>query len=140
MPTSQIKVDAKANSVSGGKGYDTGYTLRPGDILMISAGPDDRWSAGANQRLSNANGLGNPLGGKFGLYKRGDQGFLYGSLVGSLDGGKTFFSVGTHLSMTVLTEGKLTLHYWDSNNADNSGQIQVIVQIYAGPTNVATTY
>ena len=89
-----------------------------------------------SNRFSNANGLGNPLGGKFGLYRRGPQSFLYGSLVGSLDGGKTFFSVGTHLSMTVLTEGNLTLHYWDSNNADNSEFVQVIVQIYNGPINV----
>ena len=55
----------------------------------------------------------------------------------SLDGGKTFFSVGTHLSMTVLTEGQLTLHYWDSNNLDNLGTITVIVQIYSGPINVS---
>jgi len=98
---------------------------------------EDKWAAGVPNRYSNANGLGNPLGGKFGLYRRGDQSFLYGALVGSLDGGKTFFSVGTHLSMTVLTEGTLTLHYWDSNSQDNVGDIAVIVQIYTGPINVS---
>jgi len=137
MPNSVLRVDAKANSVGGGKGLDTGFLLKPGDILTIHAGPDDKWAAGAPNRFSNANGLGNPLGGKFGLYSRGMQSFLYGALVGSLDGGKTFFCVGTHLSMTVLTEGTLTLHYWDSNNNDNTGDIAVTIQIYSGPTNVS---
>jgi|JI6StandDraft_1071083.scaffolds.fasta_scaffold00758_5 hypothetical protein len=136
MPNSVMKVDAKAHSVSGGKGLNTGFQLQPGDILTITAGPDDKWAAGKPNRYSNANGLGNPLGGKFGLYRRGEQSFLYGALVGSLDGGKTFFSVGTHLSMTVLTEGTLTLHYWDNNNADNVEFVQVIIQIYNGPVNV----
>lgn len=136
MPKSVLKVDARAHSVSGGKGLNTGFSLQPGDILTITAGPDDKWAAGTPNRYSNANGLGNPLGGNFGLYRRGDQSFLYGSLVGSLDGGKTFFSVGTHLSMTVLTEGNLTLHYWDSNNTDNVQAVQVIIQIYNGPINV----
>lgn len=137
MPNSVLKVDAKAHSISGGKGLNTGFSLRPGDILTIVAGPDDKWAAGSPNRYSNANGLGNPLGGNFGLYRRGDQSFLYGALVGSLDGGKTFFSVGTHLSMTVLTEGTLTLHYWDSNNQDNAEFISVIIQIYSGPHNVS---
>jgi hypothetical protein len=137
MPNSVLKVDAKAHSVSGGNGLNTGFSLRPGDILTIVAGPDDKWAAGTPNRYSNANGLGNPLGGNFGLYRRGDQSFLYGALVGSLDGGKTFFSVGTHLSMTVLTEGTLTLHYWDSNNQDNAEFISVIIQIYSGPHNVS---
>ena len=137
MPNSVLKVDARKHSVAGGQGLNTGFSLRPGDILTLSAGPDDKWAAGVPNRYSNANGLGNPLGGKFGLYRRGDQSFLYGALVGSLDGGKTFFSVGTHLSMTVLTEGTLTLHYWDSNSQDNVGDIAVIVQIYTGPINVS---
>lgn len=137
MPNSVLKVDAKAHSVSSGKGLDTGFSLRPGDILTIVAGPDDKWAAGTPNRYSNANGLGNPLGGHFGLYRRGDQSFLYGALVGSLDGGKTFFSVGTHLSMTVLTEGDLSLYYWDSNNQDNLDFISVIIQIYTGPINVS---
>ena len=137
MPNSVLKVDARAHSVSGGKGLNTGFMLRPGDILTLVAGPDDKWAAGTPNRYSNANGLGNPLGNDFGLYRRGEQSFLYGALVGSLDGGKTFFSVGTHLSMTVLTEGQLTLHYWDSNNLDNLGNITVIVQIYSGPINVS---
>ncbi len=59
--------------------------------------------------LLNANGLGNPLGSaKYGLYQKNCQKPPYGSLVGSLDGGNTFFAVGTYLEMTILVPGELT--------------------------------
>lgn len=136
MPNSVFQVHAKENSVSGGTGVNTGISLRPGQLLQISADPNDTWSAGVHDRVSNANGLSNPLGGNYGLHTRGAQSFLFGSLVGSLDGGRTFFGVGTTLTMTILTAGTLTLHYWDSNHSDNSGSIEVLVNVYSGPTNV----
>lgn len=136
MPGSSFNVKAMQNSVSGGTGLNTALTVEPGQLLVISVDPKDVWSAGAVDRTSNANGLGNPLGGNFGLYTRGSQSFLYGSLVGSLDNGNTFFGVGTCLTMTVLTSGTLKLYYWDSNNQDNTGQIRVLVSLYDGPTNV----
>jgi hypothetical protein len=136
MTSSSFNVKAKENSVSGGMGYNTGVNVQPGQLLVISVDPKDIWSAGAMDRTSNANGLGNPLGGKFGLYTRGSQSFLYGSLVGSFDDGKSFFGVGTCLTMTVLTTGTLKLYYWDSNSNDNTGQVRALVAIYDGPTNV----
>jgi hypothetical protein len=135
MAKSSFIVKARENSVSGGTGYKTGITLEPGQLLVISVDPNDLWSAGAADRESNANGLGNPLGGEYGEYRRGSHSFLYGSLVGSLDNGDTFFSVGTCLTMTVLNSGTLRLYYWDSNNNDNTGEIRVRVSIYDGPTN-----
>lgn len=136
MAGSSFNIKAMENSVSGGNGFNTGLNLQPGQLLVISADPKDIWSAGAADRTSNPNGLGNPLGGSYGLYSRGSQSFLYGSLVGSLDNGSTFFSVGTFLMMTVLTSGTLKLYYWDSNNQDNTGQVRVLVSLYDGPTNV----
>lgn len=136
MSSSVFHVRAKENSVSGGTGLNTGIGLKPGQLLVIGADPNETWSAGVADRVSNANGLGNPLGGQYGLFARGPQSFLYGALVGSLDGGRTFFGVGTNLTMTILTAGTLTLYYWDSNNSDNSGGINVHVNIYGGPTNV----
>jgi hypothetical protein len=136
MPASTFNVKAMQNSVSGGTGLDTGILVEPGMLLIISADPADVWSAGAADRTSNANGLGNPLGGHYGLYTRGSQSFLYGSLVASLDNGNTFFGVGTHLEMTVLTSGTLKLYFWDSNANDNTGQVRVVVSTYDGPTNV----
>jgi hypothetical protein len=129
MSTEIYRVRARENSVSGGTGLNTGLTVSPGQILVVSVDPKETWGAGGGDRVSNANGLGNPLGGDFGQYKRGAQSFLYGSLVGSLDGGQTFFGIGTHLVMTVLTSGTLTLHFWDSNNQDNFGRIRVIVSL-----------
>jgi hypothetical protein len=136
MPNSVFRVSAKLHSVSVGTGLDTGIALRPGQLLQISVDPNDTWSAGVLDRESNANGLSNPLGGNYGLHLRGGQSFLFGSLVGSLDGGRTFFGVGTNLTMTILTAGTLTLYYWDSNDADNTGIVEVRVNVYSGPTNV----
>lgn len=129
----QNVVRAKENSVSGGVGLNTGIVVAPGDLLTISARPDDTWSAGPGPRTSNANGLGNPTGQNFGVYTRNGFAFLYGSLIGSLDGGATFFAVGTRMEMTVLAPGRLSLYYWDSNNADNSGSVTAIVVLYKGP-------
>jgi hypothetical protein len=129
----QFDVKAKENSLSGGQPMSTGISVKPGQLLTISASPDDTWSAGAADRTSNANGLGNPLGGNYGLFTKGDFSFLYGSLIGSLDGGKTFFAVGTRLEMTILAPGKLTLYYWDSNNQDNTGAVRATVAVYQGP-------
>ena len=129
----QFVVKAKENSVSGGTGLQTGVSVTPGQLLTISVPPDDTWSAGAANRTSNANGLGNPLGGNFGLYTKAPFSFLYGSLVGSLDNGSTFFAVGTHLDMTILNPGRLSLYYWDVNNADNTGSVTATVAVYSGP-------
>ncbi len=133
MATHQFTVKAKENSVSGGVPMDTGIALAPGQLLTISVAPNDTWSAGADNRTSNANGLGNPLGGNFGTFTKNGSTFLYGSLVGSMDGGRTFFPVGTRLEMTILGPGKLSLFYWDINNADNSGSILATVTLYKGP-------
>jgi len=129
----QFVVKANQHSISGGVPMNTGVALNPGQLLTISASPDDTWSAGAANRTSNANGLGNPLGGNFGTFAKGDFVFLYGSLIGSLDGGKTFFAVGTRLEMTILAPGKLSLYYWDVNKADNTGEVTATVAVYTGP-------
>jgi hypothetical protein len=136
MTASSFNVKAMENSISGGTGFNTGIGVEPGQLLVISADPKDVWSAGVADRMSNANGLGNPLGGNYGLYTRGSHSFLYGSLVGSFDNGTTFFGVGTCLTMTVLTTGTLKLYYWDSNKDDNTGQVRVLVSTFDGPTNV----
>ena len=63
-------------SVSGGVGLNTNLNLQPGQLLVISVDPRDTWSAGAADRTSNANGLGNPMGGNYGQFTRGSQSFL----------------------------------------------------------------
>lgn len=133
MATFQFVVNAHANSVSGGVPLDTAIAVAPGDLLTITADPNDVWTGGTGPRTSNANGLGNPYGSSFGTYTRGGATFLYGSLVGSLDGGNTFFAVGTHMAMTILVPGRVSLVYWDSHRADNSGAVTANVVLYKGP-------
>lgn len=133
MATAQFVVKAKDNSITGGTLLDTGINLTPGKLLTISVPPDETWSAGAGQRTSNANGLSNPLGGNFGTFTHNGFSYLFGSLVGTTDGGRTFFPVGTQLEMTVLNNGRLSLCYWDQNNADNSGSVTATVAVYGGP-------
>lgn len=131
---SQFVVKAKENSVSGGAPLVTGITVSKGQLLTISVAPDDKWSAGVADRESNANGLSNPFGGNYGVFTKGPFSFFYGSLVGSLDDGKTFFAVGTRLEMSILfPTGRLLLYYWDSNNVDNTGSITATVACYTGP-------
>lgn len=133
MPN-QFEVKAKENSVSGGAPLNTGIVVTKGELLTISVSPDDKWSAGAADRESNANGLSNPFGGNYGLFAHNGFSFFYGSLVGSIDGGKTFFAVGTRMEMSILIqEGRLTLYYWDVNNGDNSGSVIATVAVYKGP-------
>lgn len=126
-------VKAKENSSTAGTPLVTGISVAPGDLLTISVPADDTWSAGAANRTSNANGLGNPLGGNFGTHTQGPFEFLFGSLVGTLDGGKSYFAVGTRLEMTILVKGRLGLVYWDVNNVDNTGSITATVEVYKGP-------
>ena len=129
-----FEVKAKENSVSGGTPLVTGINVTKGELLTISVSPDDKWSAGASDRESNANGLSNPFGGNFGLFTHNGFSFFYGSLVGSIDNGKTFFAVGTRMEMSILIpEGRLTLYYWDVNNGDNSGSVIATVAVYRGP-------
>lgn len=131
---SQFVVKAKENSVSGGVGLVTGVTVTKGQLLTINVAPDDKWSAGAADRESNANGLSNPFGGNYGVFTKGPFSFFYGSLVGSLDDGKTYFAVGTRMEMSILfPTGRLLLYYWDVNNVDNTGEITATVAVYNGP-------
>lgn len=131
----QFEVKAKENSVSGGVPLVTGISLSKGELLTISVPADDKWRAGVAKRESNANGLGNPFGDDFGFFVHNNFSFLYGSLVGSLDNGKTFFAVGTRLEMTIFCPpGRLTLYYWDVNKDDNTGSVTATVAVYKGPT------
>ncbi|MGK7932221.1 MAG: hypothetical protein AB4041_12415 [Microcystaceae cyanobacterium] len=126
-------VNAKENCVTDGTPLNTGIKVHPGQLLTISVCPEEQWCAGAGDRVGNANGLGNCLGKDFGIFQKGDFGFLYGSLIGTLDGGKTYFPVGTKMEMTVLNYGELSLVYWDGYENDNSDSIKVVVQIHQGP-------
>lgn len=132
-----FNVRANQHSIDGGNGsgLDTGISVEPGQLLVISANKNDTWRLGPGPRESNANGLGNPFGQDFGNYELTPFTFLHGALVGSLDDGETFFPIGTLTEQSIITDNAATLrlYAWDSNKADNSGSITVDVEVYSGP-------
>ncbi|MBO3460744.1 hypothetical protein G7B40_035875 [Aetokthonos hydrillicola Thurmond2011] len=107
---------------------DTGIQLQPGDLLKIDASPKDLWSPDGGF-FTNANAI--AVAGNRGYDRVTSKGQYYriSSLIGTLDEGKTFFPVGTHLEMTVLKAGSLSLLYWDVDWGNNYGFIKAFVQI-----------
>ncbi len=131
MTALQFEVKAKENSVQQGVGLDTGITVSAGDKINISVAEDDTWSAGPADRTSNANGLvaGNRFGGTYPVHTYKGFPFPFGSLVGSLDGGKTFFLVGTNYDGVASVSGRLSLFFWDSMSNDNFGSVTATVLV-----------
>jgi hypothetical protein len=144
-----VDVYAQANSSTGGTGKLTGVFLTLGQAFTVSAGPYDLWSAGADTRWSNADGLtgirlanasddsgatpGTIIGTDFGTWSQYSFSAPYGSLVGEIGGSGIFFLVGTNFSNTANASGELSLYYWDSNNGDNTGSIAATISASAVP-------
>lgn len=130
-----VQVFAQGNSSSGaGVDLDTGIDLVSGDRLVSSVDPLDCWSAGADPRVSNANGL-NGLSpapcqptSNFGLYSQDGESFPYGALVGRIDA-SDWFMLGTSFDAVVPYTGRLFLVYWDSNSSDNSGSVTARIEV-----------
>lgn len=138
-----ISVDILAydNSSSGGSAVDTGLDLAAGDRLVSSVDPLDCWSAGADNRISNANGLdgSSPAPcqptGNYGFHSQDGETFRYGALVGRIDGGD-WFLLGTNFDALINATGRLYLVYWDSNFADNFGSVRALIDV--NPSQVPT--
>jgi hypothetical protein len=129
-------VFAQGNSSTGGTPLLTGITLTSGDHLVVSALPDDCWSAGAADRETNANGLvGNTTNAcrpsaptDYGLWTQFGVSFPFASLVGQIGGG-TPFRIGTSFDGIASSSGQLALMFWDSNNGDNFGSVSATVDV-----------
>ena len=122
----KVIVRAKDNSTAKNPmiGASAG-TIAPGMLVSIRCSKTDEWeiSEGHEHHEVNANGVPNEI------TTRGNQTFTYGCMVGSWDGGKTFFPVGTHLDMVASvanpdgSPAELTLYCWDSDFENNGGSI-----------------
>ena len=146
MPASaapiSVEIFANENSSSGaGIDLDTGLDLVAGDRLVSTVDPLDCWSAGAANRISNANGLDGlspapcqPTG-DFGFHSQDGETFRFGALVGRIGGGD-WFLLGTSFDAVVNDTGRLFLVYWDSNNSDNFGSVNALIE--ANPSTVPT--
>ncbi len=147
------QVKALENSTSGGVGLAVApFTV--GDAFTVSVNTLDLWNAGSLPRWSNADGLTGPLAatglddtngdnpgvasgvnisGNFGSWSQGGLSAPYGTLVG--EWGNTvgnYFAIGTNYA-GVAADSVLRLYYFDSNNGDNTGSIQVNVAAVPEP-------
>lgn len=126
-----VEVGVYANAVTGGAGKDAGVRVKKGQTLMITCDESERWAIGGNltNHWCTANGRGNPNGDSLAPYALAHHVFLHGTLVGSLDEGKTFFPVGTRLVMTALQTGNLRLYCWTDQRNNSEGSLRVRVKV-----------
>ena len=117
LPIHHVRVHAD-NSIGVGSWLDTGIDLKEGHTLTIEA--VGKWRLGSGARLSDANGLCNFL-----PFQR----FLYGTLVGRIGSNSPNFKVGTYFSEVMHTDGRLYFGNNDSNTADNSVAIDVMIRV-----------
>lgn len=127
-----VDIFANQNSSSGGVALDTGLDVTMGDRLISIVDPLDCWSAGAANRISNANGLDGlspapcqPTG-DFGFHSQDGETFRFGALVGRIDAGD-WFLLGTNFDAVINATGRLFLAYWDSNSGDNFGMVTALI-------------
>ena len=146
-----VTVDAMLNSIVGGLPAVVAFDqpLLPGDVLSISANITDLWTSEGGHRSVNADGValsegppvtldwasynpGTPNPGNVADYKNAAH-YIFGidCLVGSIDNGLSFFSIGSHYSERILVPSvpRLLLFYWGANNGDNSGVIKFTIEI-----------
>jgi hypothetical protein len=127
----EFVVKAKDHSVSeNGVLLPTFISVAHHQILTVSVPADQLWGCAEGQTYtSNANGLSN-----LGAWSHNGLTAFVGSLVGSLDGGTSFFGIGTRLEMSILIPGgDLHLGYWDSDSDNNHGSVTATVAVYSGP-------
>lgn len=124
----KIPVEAKENSTTRGVGKSAGK-IELGTLLRITCSPENTWNLDPTN-TTNANGT-------TAFTTINDQTFSDGCLVGSFNNGKTFFSIGTFLEMTVNARNsdgsssvELLLYCWDSDNENNSDYLNIIIETF----------
>ncbi len=129
-------VHAKVHSLAGKADTETHLNthieLKPQDVLTIDVHPKDLWSILSDNRVwdINANGLAEDNKTRYSAgYASKNFNFQHGSLIGTLDDGKTYFAVGTHLKLTVLNPGTLKLVHWDQDYTNNNGSVRAFVNV-----------
>jgi len=144
-------VDSLAHSSNSGAGTGLAtVALDLGDVFSVTVGADDLWSAGALPRWSDANGLthdlfatgsdesgeaaGTLIGTNFGLLSLGGFSAPYGSLVGQIGVGPgSYRLLGTSFTGSAWATGTLTLYYWDTFTADNTGSVAADIAVVPEP-------
>ena len=143
-------IDAKDNASHGGNLFNTGLVFTAGQVLNITANPNDLWNGGPLPRWSNADGMvanlyatgsdesgqpaGTLIGSNQGILADSQRGLAapYGSLVGSING--NYFFAGTSFHSVAPASGTLYFFYWDVDASNNTGSINVNVSSVPEPT------
>lgn len=112
-----VQVRAVENCLDWGVMLSTGISVEQGQTLTLDVDQSERWFGWVTP-----NGVGGP-------YRRGGFAFPWGTLVGTLDNGQSFFKVGFHSEINIQSAGTLLLGCWDTNNRDNSGLLNVTIQL-----------
>jgi len=114
----KYSVQAKENSINGGVGVEAGSFNR-GAVVTITCDPKDKWNIAPEKQYScNADGVNQ--------YNHTQNGLTlaFGTMVGSIDDGNSFFPVGTLCKLTITADNtKLKLYCWDTTKGDDSGAI-----------------
>ena len=137
--TVAVSVDSRGNSLVGGVADLTGVFLIDNQSFSVAVDPNELWdNAGTDPTyLSNANGhdASSVYHPNF-LYTADGLTAPYGSLVGEIGNG-AYFLVGTSFSGAANATGELKLLYWDSDSANNIGQVTANITAVPEPANIA---
>jgi uncharacterized protein (DUF2141 family) len=104
-------------------GFDTGFPVQLGQTILVTA--TGTWNSGALAGVTNATGTGT-LGGL-------GASLHYGSLVGRIGGGQ-WFQLGSSVTAVSGQTGDLILAMNDTYYLDNSGSLQVGLQVLVSTT------
>ncbi|MBD2518009.1 DUF4114 domain-containing protein [Nostoc sp. FACHB-973] len=142
VPKTPFKIEAKVNCSTENTFFDTEIDLEDGDLLIVDVDPEEKWTPYKSSSKSwvNANGISvepktydgiyqETAGIARGITQYADFAFPFGSLIGTVDNGVTYFPVGTHLELTVLKPGRLKLVFWGGDHNTNDGAITANVEV-----------
>jgi hypothetical protein len=119
---------------------ETGIKVKRFDLLVIDVNLDQKWSYIKQSQKVYANGISVGTNQSVGFYKdplpNPPAEFALCSLVGTLDDGKTYFPIGTHLKMINLwpdldsIQGSpLSLICWGADSHISEGEIKATVSV-----------
>ncbi|BAZ50617.1 hypothetical protein NIES4103_32340 [Nostoc sp. NIES-4103] len=136
MGLTEVTVDAKVyNQSTKTPLLNTNIKVKRFDLLEIDVNLAQTWFTNKYLKQSqevNANGISVATNQAAGFYKDSTPSYEYAlcSLVGTLDNGKTYFPIGSHLKMVHLgVEGTLSLTCWGGDYNISEGQIKATVSV-----------
>jgi hypothetical protein len=136
MSLTEVTIDAQVyNQSTKTPLLNTNIKVKRFDLLVIDVNLAQTWFTNKYLKQSqkvDANGISVATNQSAGFYKDNAPPYEFAlcSLVGTLDNGKTFFPIGTHLKMVNLgVESTLSLTCWGGDYNISEGQIKATVSV-----------